>query len=213
VIRFFSGPLLALLVIAMAVGQARAQYSAVSAPFGLGGSSFSENIGIGWGFSGRNFFFNNGGAGALPPFGGHDPGADASLGFNVLGKNGSFSLGLHAGQGSSTSFSSETPTIVLPNGAPGALFSGQQRPFVTGVVPVVGAGSAMSSGRGGPYVVSPLAERLSRLRAEQALRRGAAQDANRAADAADWETPARPAAAPSPPKDDPPLILGGSPTG
>jgi hypothetical protein len=171
------------------------QYSALATPFNTAGGSFYENIGITWGFSGRNIFFNGIGA-APPPFGGHDPGADGSFGF----RSGGFSFRLNAGQGSSTTLGSQTPMIVVPDGVPGALFDGRQQPFVTGVVPVVGAAPAMV---GSPpvYVVSPLAERLSRLQAEQTLREAAA----RPRQAPDRVEPA--AAAPSP-KDDPPLILG-----
>ncbi|MBW3600438.1 MAG: hypothetical protein KY475_24640, partial [Planctomycetes bacterium] len=91
---------------------------------------------------------------------------------------------------------SETPTIVVPNGGTGTLFDGQIRPFVTGFVPVVGGGAPAT-------VVSPLAERLSRLQSEQALQASAAERA-----AAEAEAKAAAAPPPAPRKDDPPLVLG-----
>ncbi|MBW3600960.1 MAG: hypothetical protein KY475_27305, partial [Planctomycetes bacterium] len=99
------------LTVCLAAGEAFGQYSAIATPFGNASDSFSENIGIGWGVSGRNFFFNNGGlGGAVPPFGGHDPGADANFGFNTRAGGLNFSFNLRAGQGNSRSFTSETPT-------------------------------------------------------------------------------------------------------
>lgn len=183
--------------------EARGQYSAISAPFGTAGSTFSENIGVGWGVSGPNFFFNNGGGGALPPFGGHNPGADGALGFGLRGNGYNFNFNLTAGQGSSTTIGSQTPTIVVPNGVPGSLFSGQQRPFVTSIIPIVGAGPAVEAPP--PSVISPLAERLSRLQAEQTINRAAARSRRERAQA---ERKAAAAAPSSPAEDDPPLILG-----
>jgi hypothetical protein len=176
--------------------EARAQYSAISSPLNTAGNSFAENIGVNWGFSGRNFFFNNGGA-ALPPFGGHDPGADATFGFGGRG----FSFNLTAGQGSSTTMGSQTGTITVPNGVPGFLFDGRQRPFVTGLVPVVGAGWAMAAETPTPYIVRPLEERLARLRAGEGAKAPAAEPV------AERQTRAAPLST-SPAKDDPPLILG-----
>jgi hypothetical protein len=184
------------LAVGFAAREARAQYSAISSPLNTAGHSYFENIGVNWGFSGRNFFFNNGGGGALPPFGGHDPSADANFGFAGRG----FFFNLTAGQGSSTTMTSQTPTIVVPNGYPGFLFDGQQRPFVTGIVPVVGSAWAMAPETATPYIVRPLEERLSRLRAEQALQQQNVKDAAN-------EAPKLPVSS-SPPKDDPPLILG-----
>jgi hypothetical protein len=192
-------------LVAAACGEARGQYSAIAAPFNNVGESYYENIGISWGASGPNWFFNNGGLGAaVPPFGGHDPGADANFGFAGRSGNTNFFFNLRAGQGSSRTFTSETPSIVVPNGGTGTLFHGQVRPFVTGIVPVVGGYPTGFAPR--PSVVSPLAERLSRLQAEQALE---GQAAARKAAEAEAEAQARAAANPPPPrKDDPPLVLG-----
>jgi hypothetical protein len=195
--RFFAFAGVLIFAFSFATGEAGAQYSAISSPFNTAGHSYFENIGVNWGYSGRNFFFNNGGGGALPPFGGHDPGADATFGFAGRG----FFFNLTAGQGSSTTMTSQTPTIVVPNGVPGFLFDGQQRPFVTGIVPVVGGAWAATPETPTPYIVRPLEERLSRLRAEQALQRPVSRDALAT------EVRERPLSS-SPPKDDPPLILG-----
>ncbi len=199
--------LLALALVGMTAEKALGQYSKLAAPFGVGGDSFYENIGIGWGFNGPNFSFNNGGA-APPPFGGHAPGADGSFGFGGGGNNLGFHFNMTAGQGSSRTFTSQTPMIVVPNGSPGFLFDGRQRPFVTGVIPVVGAGAALTPPTPAPHVVSPLAERLSRLRAEQALQAASASDAAARSKDAQGEPAASSSVPAAPMKDDPPLILG-----
>ena len=99
---------------------------------------------------------------AVPPFGGYDPNADANLGFRVNGSGGGFSLNLALGQGSSRTMTSTTPSIVVPNGIPGSVFSGQQTPFVTGIVPVVGGFPASYYTRPlrGTYSCSPVAYKL-----------------------------------------------------
>ena len=67
---------------------------------------------------------------------------------------------LFAEQGSRRSFTSQTPTIVVPNGGTGAIFSGSLRPFVVGVVPVVGDGFGYAPitvwPQGLPWAVSPI---------------------------------------------------------
>ncbi len=199
----YSWGVAALALAVVGVSEARGQYSKVAAPFGTAGDSFYENIGVGWGFRGPNFSFNSVGP-APPPFGGHIPGADASFGVSGRGNGFGFNFNVTAGQGSSRTFTSQTPTLVVPNGVPGFLFDGQQRPFVTGLIPVVGAG-ALTPPASTPHVVSPLAERLARLQAEQALQATAARASK------NQDTPAEPSqttpARSSPPKDDPPLIL------
>jgi hypothetical protein len=108
--------------------------------------SFYERHGVSWGFqlggpSSQVFgSFNQGSAqSAIPPFGGYDPASDAKFGFNVLNDNGSgWSLGLTMGKGSSRSMTGASPSIVVPNGGVGSIFDGSFRPFVTGVIPVVG---------------------------------------------------------------------------
>lgn len=130
--------------------------------------SFYENIGVGWGFDGRRadgsgFFFNNGGAGgAIPPFGGFDPGSGAS--FGIGGPRGG--INFTASQGSSRSIVADSASVMVPNGYGGAIFSGSQRPFVTGIVPVVGAGGAAPAP---PRLISPLALKLQQLAAQGGL--------------------------------------------
>ena len=67
---------------------------------------------------------------------------------------------LFAEQGSRRSFTSQTPTIVVPHGGTGALFSGSLRPFVVGVVPVVGDGFGYAPvtvwPQGLPWAISPV---------------------------------------------------------
>lgn len=80
---------------------------------------------------------------AIPPFGGYDPGADATIGFGRLGDNADFFLGLAASQGSSRNIVSQTPSVTIPNGGQGTIIDTTQTPFVTGVVPVVGRNGAL----------------------------------------------------------------------
>lgn len=139
-----------------------AQQATVGVPLPVVSDSFYEHYGIGWGFGrrfpgGGGYFFNNGGGGGIPAFGGFDPNAGARLGFGGAGPGGAFGFGFSAAQGADRSFTSTTPFLTLPNGGAGSLFSGEIRPFVTGVVPVVGDG--------GPVLkTDPLTERLRRMR-------------------------------------------------
>lgn len=149
--------------------QAAAQQVNLDAPFNSVGHSFYEQVGVRWGLGGRNWFFNFGGpgpGGVAPAFGGFDPNAGANFGagFRGNGFNGFFNV--TAGQGSSTTFGSASPSVTVMNGQQGFFSDTQQRPFVTGLVPVVGS----------PIVVPPvlppyappqsvLQERIGRLQA------------------------------------------------
>lgn len=139
----------------------------LSAPFTTANDSFSESFGTNFGFS-----FGAGGNGAgsrvvgltpggqlvpnvaftqnnsvFPAFGGFLPGNGAQFGFGRRSPGGGgFSLGFNFAQGSSRSFSSVTPSLTIPNGGFGSFSSGQVRPFVTGVVPVVGTDNAVTRG-------------------------------------------------------------------
>ncbi len=140
---------------------ARGQQANIEAPFGAGGSSFYEQIGVNWGIRGNGWFFNLGGPPPAPPFGGFDPNAGARFGF--AGSGGFFNL--TAGQGANTTFSGQAPSVTVMNGQAGFFSDTIQRPFVTGIIPVVGTPvpPAMGPLPGGPSV---LEERLARLQAE-----------------------------------------------
>ena len=60
---------------------------------------------------------------------------------------GGTSLGFNFARGSNRQSSTTTPSLTTQNGSGGSLFSGELRPFVTGVVPVVG-------GQGGNFAPS-----------------------------------------------------------
>lgn len=191
-------------------GQAApAQQIQLTSPFQTLNDSFYENFGFGGINAGRsgpkgNWYFNTGPASsAPPPFGGYDPGADARFGMQFGGPLG-LGFNMLAGQGSTRSNTVTAPTIVIPNGGTGSLFSGSIRPFVTGVIPVVGNAPI------GPMLpmapqssVSPLAARVAQLQQQQAATQAAADaglaPAPVAADAAIAADTARPAtrAAPS----------------
>ena len=98
-------------------------------------------------------FSQNSVGSAVPPFGGFDPNTQATLGFGVLGDDGGFTVGLFAGKGNQRTSVTQSPMVVVPNGGVGSVFSGQLRPFVTGVTPVLGNGFG---GNGfGPMLMNP----------------------------------------------------------
>src|SRR5215213_6640816 len=133
---------------------AQAQYSVVTSPFNSTSNGFFEQIGVGFGFRTRNFFFEqNSMPLATPPFGGFAPGAGADLGFSFGGNGSTGFINIAASQGSRTSMVSQAPSITLSNGVPGAFSDTSQSPFVVGVVPVVNDAPA-----------TPLAERLQRIK-------------------------------------------------
>ena len=146
------------------------QTAVVSTPSSNVSSSFYERTGVGFDVSFPNGFFNFN-QGAMPPFGGHDPNADATLAFKV----GNASFNFAFGQGSNQTISSATPTVIVPNGGTGFVSDVSLQPFVTGYIPVVG-GAVFGPGNGfgnintiappaGPSI-SPVALGLARLQAE-----------------------------------------------
>ena len=130
------------------------QQAGVNVPLHSAGHSFYENIGVRWGVQGKGWFFNFGGPAPVPGFGGFDPNAQAKFGTSF--GNGFFQL--TAGQGSSTSFSSQSPSVTVPNGGFGYFSDTTQRPFVAGLVPVVGSEPK-----------SPVRERIERLQSGETL--------------------------------------------
>jgi hypothetical protein len=146
-----------------------AQQVYVSAPSINMSDSFYEWFGIDWGYQSRgrhgSFFFNRGSSlGTRPRFGGFDPASAARLGFSSQGSNHGFFFNLTAAQGSHRSITSTTPSVNLTHGAIGSVRDVQMRPFVTGLIPVVGSRGYRVSP---PVLISPLKERLARLRYEQ----------------------------------------------
>jgi hypothetical protein len=135
---------------------ATAQYSFTQSPVTSSSHSFYENIGVSWALQGKGWFANFGGPGAgnPAPFGGFDPNAQATLGVGFRGQGFSGRFGLTAGQGSDSTFTSSSPSVTVPNGGMGFFSDVQQRPFVMGIIPIVGEG------------VSPVRWRLERM-AEQ----------------------------------------------
>lgn len=86
-----------------------------------------------------NIVFNQGSAAsAIPPFGGYDPNAGLYTGAMYNGGNFGFGLGVSMGKGNTRSIISNTPSVTMFNGQSASIFSGENRPFVTGITPVVG---------------------------------------------------------------------------
>ena len=124
--------------LSMAPGFARAQMISTQTPLQHNGTSFYESSHLGWSVHNPHYFMNFNGGSATPPFGGYQPNAGLHGGFAV--GNAQFDFGF--GQGASINSTSVTPVLTTTDGFPGSLFIGSQRPFVTGVVPVVGGGFA-----------------------------------------------------------------------
>jgi hypothetical protein len=192
--------LIGLLVAGMllAGGSGFAQQVQITTPYHTLNDSFYENFGVGWGLApnpNRNFYFSGIPSNSTPPpFGGYDPSADARLGFRI----GPFNFDMLAGQGNNRSHVMQAPTVVIPNGGTGYFSDTSQRPFVTGVVPVVGnALMAPAMPMPAPYVTSPLQQRLEQLQWErERLAAGAEEDAAVGGRGVGAELPAAPEAAP-----------------
>ena len=156
-----------------------AQQVQLTSPLQTINDSFYENFGFGGINMGRSgpgggWYLNTGPASSTPPpFGGYDPAADARFGMQFGGPFG-FGFNMLAGQGSTRSNTVTAPTIVIPNGGTGSIFSGSIRPFVTGVIPVVGNapfGPMMPMAPQPSF--SPLAERVAQLQQQQAATQAA----------------------------------------
>jgi len=158
-----SGRILTLVIAATIAGLgancAHAQQVTIATPHPTVSHSFYEQFGVQWGIQGKGWFFNFGGR-VSPPFGGFDPNAGADFGF--AGPNGF--INFPVGQGSSSTFGGQTPMVTAMNGGTGVFIDQTVRPFVSGVIPVVG---------GEPLAFhSVLQERLSRLKAGEATGAG-----------------------------------------
>lgn len=119
---------------------ASAQMTHVGTPLQSAGSSFYEGINLGWSVRNPHFSATFNGGGNAPPFGGFNPNAGLQGGFAFGGGGTSGGLTFGAAQGASRSFSSFVPSVTSMNGQPGFFSDSVQRPFVTGLVPVVGPG-------------------------------------------------------------------------
>jgi hypothetical protein len=133
------------------------------------GDSFSENMGVGFGFRTPNASFTSGGM--VPPVGGLNANGGATMGFGVGGSGFNGFLNLAAAQGSSRSSSSSAMSITVPNGGTGFIADVTEQPFVTSFVPVVGGFVNSSMPQFGTSSLAPvggngtlLNERLARIR-------------------------------------------------
>ena len=86
-------------VAAFALPAAGQQQITVTAPMQGASDGFFEGVSIGFGASGKGWFFNNGLGPVAPQFGGFDPNAGANFGFgiNFPGGSGFFNLSAAAG--------------------------------------------------------------------------------------------------------------------
>lgn len=130
-----------------------AQLVTTQSPLQSNGSSYYEHSHIGWSVHNPHYFMNFNGGGGVPPFGGYQPNAGLHGGFAV--GNSQFDFGF--GQGSSIYSTTTTPVLTTTSGFPGSMFIGRDRPFVTGLVPVVGDGG------GGFASVPPMGPLTARM--------------------------------------------------
>ncbi len=161
--------LLAVAVVTLLTSTAAAQYSLIQNNFNTVGSSFFERQGVNFGFNIRgggnivgigpdgqatpngDIQFRQGGFGAAQPaFGNATPGAGLQSGFAIRGSGGDMFFNFDFSQGSSTTNVSQSPSVMVPNGGTGFMSDSTMRPFVIGLIPVVGNGGAYI-----PPVMSP----------------------------------------------------------
>lgn len=126
-------------VLCLLAVSAAAQQTTIGTPFHAANSSFFERSNLSWGFNsnGVNFNFNPGGL-PVPQFGGFNANAGMRTGFAVGGGGNSAFFNFAAGQGSSQSLVSQTPSVTVMNGQTGFMSDTSQSPFVISFVPVVG---------------------------------------------------------------------------
>jgi hypothetical protein len=116
-----------------------AQQTTISTPNHNVSDSFFERTGVHWGLNWDGGFFRFGGPNmATPPVGNFDPAAGANLGVGFRGNGVDGFAHFNAAQGSRRTFTSQTPSITLPNGGTGFFSDTSQSPFVISYIPVVG---------------------------------------------------------------------------
>jgi hypothetical protein len=171
-----------------AAATTHAQQATIGAGANRAGSTFSEQYGVQWGVRGRNFQFQFGGPPAAPPPGG----------FSLRGQGSNGWFNFAGGQSSVRSNTSTAASVTVMNGQTGYFFDGAMRPFVTGVIPVVGDRPIWMPGLPSPGESSPsvLQQRISQLREQAAL-----SPAGRSETQAALERPAADRPAADPPRD------------
>lgn len=102
------------------------------------GSGLSEHMSGGGSFTGPNWFANLNNQ-VASPLGSHLSNSGLSGGYRFVGGGVSGGINFQFAQGSSRSISGTSQSMTTAHGYPGHFFSGQVRPFVTGITPVVGA--------------------------------------------------------------------------
>ena len=151
--RLASIAIIALGLLELSSEVAIAQQTTVGSNFGRVGSSFSSGVQVGYGSNlrgGRPTANNHGG------------------GFSLRSGSG---FSLSGGQRSTRRSGSVATSVTVLNGQTGFFAAGVIRPWVTGVIPIVGGqpsvGQIVSRLPGRPAASNPLYERLARLQAEK----------------------------------------------
>jgi hypothetical protein len=147
---------------------AAAQQVHVQTPLHSTSSNFYEHFNVGWRYQRGNMFFDFNGP-ALPPFGGYNPNADSRFGIAQRWGNGNFSFNFAAGQGSTRTTTMSAPSVTSLNGVPASFQDVTIRPFVTGLIPVVGGFQMFpvpNFAASPPQVISPLAGKIESLKSQ-----------------------------------------------
>jgi hypothetical protein len=126
------------IVICTAATTSRAQQVTGGVPFQSFGAGYSQSTGINWSLGGPNWFANTNNQ-VVPPFGPSLANTGTSGGFGFGGNGFSGGLSFNFAQGSNRSIVSAAPSMTTTSGYPGSFFSGEVRPFVTGLTPIVGS--------------------------------------------------------------------------
>ena len=198
--REYLSSALAVAIVLGATVSASGQQIAVGTPMINVGDRFVESFGLGFAFGFPGAGFSGGGVSsdvgpsrvvgfnqfpiAWPSggFGAFDSGAGATFGWGFRGDGFIGSFNLAAAQGSSRNLSSTAGSLTVTNGVPGFFAATTQRPFVTGLIPVVGDYGGGIAPVFGPAALMPIAinrtgvvrERINRLKAGERRAPGAA---------------------------------------
>ena len=186
--RSFYSAMLIVLAASVCVTQAPAQMINVQTPFTTLNDSYFENHGVNFGFqiagggtapgrssvvgilpggqptpNGNLIFSQNSAGSAVPQFGGYDPNTAATFGYINSSDGTGYSLGLTLSSGSTRSLTSQAPNVTVFNGQTGTVNSNQIRPFVTGIIPVVGLGTPNGYRPNSAWGVTPVSTRGNRF--------------------------------------------------
>lgn len=122
----------------LAAQKSQAQQVTTGTGLNRAGDSFTESIGTSWNLTGKNWYFNYGGAAANPQFGNHNPAAGVQSGFGFSRGDVQGNFDWWAGQGTERTYSGTSISGTMMNGEQLYVGDVAVSPFVVSVTPVVG---------------------------------------------------------------------------